>query len=82
MGSTWLRELTKDDKDRQTRALDFQRTVDSLFNFRGSRGESRDASIRLARQFRELAGFQKEEIDDIAANAAAQRAERAPTTAY
>jgi uncharacterized ferritin-like protein (DUF455 family) len=82
MGSTWLRELTKDDKDRQTRALDFQRTVDSLFNFRGSRGESRDASIRLARRFRELAGFHKEEIDDIAANAAAQRAERAPATAY
>ena len=30
MGSNWLRELTKDDKDRQTRALEFQRTVDSL----------------------------------------------------
>ncbi len=43
MGSTWLRELTKDDKDRQTRALEFQRTVDGLFNFRGARGEDRDA---------------------------------------
>ena len=75
MGSTWLRELTKDDKDRQTRALEFQRTVDGLFNFRGSRGEGRDASIRLARKFREMAGFQTEEIDQIAAMAEAQRAE-------
>ena len=76
MGSTWLRELTKDDKDRQTRALEFQRTVDGLFNFRGARGEDRDASIRLARKFREMAGFQKEEIDQIADMAEAQRAHR------
>lgn len=55
-----------DDKDRQTRALDFQRTVDSLFNFRGSCGEGAEASIRLARKFREMAGFKKEEIDQIA----------------
>jgi uncharacterized ferritin-like protein (DUF455 family) len=82
MGSTWLRELTKDDKDRQTRALEFQRTVDGLFNFRGSRGEGRDASIRLARKFREMAGFQTEEIDQIAAMAEAQRAERAGVGAY
>ena len=74
MGSTWLRELTKDDKDRQARALEFQRTVDGLFNFRGSRGEGRDASIRLARKFREMAGFRTEEIDQIAAMAEAQRA--------
>jgi uncharacterized ferritin-like protein (DUF455 family) len=83
MGSTWLRELTKDDKDRQARALEFQRTVDGLFNFRGSRGEGRDASIRLARKFREMAGFQTEEIDQIAAMAEAQRAEnRATVGAY
>jgi uncharacterized ferritin-like protein (DUF455 family) len=74
MGSTWLRELTKDDKERQTRALEFQRTVDSLFNFRGARGEDRDAAFRLARKFREMAGFQKEEIDAIAAMAEEQRA--------
>ena len=77
MGSTWLRELTKDDKDRQARALEFQRTVDSLFNFRGSRGEGRDAAIQLARKFREMAGFQKEEIDEIADMAEAQRAHSA-----
>ena len=75
MGSTWLRELTKDDKDRQTRALDFQRTVDGLFNFRGLRGESRDAAIQLARQFREMAGFDGDEIDAIAAMADRDRAE-------
>ena len=79
MGSTWLRELTKDDKERQARALEFQRTVDGLFNFRGSRGEGRDASIRLARKFREMAGFQTEEIDQIAAMAEAERAENRPT---
>jgi hypothetical protein len=73
MGSTWLRELTKDDKDRQARALEFQRTVDSLFNFRGARGDGPDAAIRLARRFREMAGFQKEEIDQIADMAEAQR---------
>jgi len=77
MGSTWLRELTKDDKERQTRALEFQRTVDGLFNFRGMRGEDRDAAIKLARTFREMAGFDSDEIDEIAALAAADRAARA-----
>lgn len=80
MGSTWLRELTKDDKERQTKALEFQRTVDGLFNFRGMRGENREAAIRLARKFREMAGFDSDEIDDIAAMAAEERAQYA--TAY
>jgi len=80
MGSTWLRELTKDDKERQANALDFQRTVDGLFNFRGLRGETRDAAIQLARRFREMAGFETDEIDTIAAMAAEQRAQYA--TAY
>ena len=74
MGSNWLRELTKDDKDRQSRALEFQRTVDGLFNFRGLRGEDRESAIILARKFREMAGFKSEEIDEIAAMAAEQRA--------
>jgi uncharacterized ferritin-like protein (DUF455 family) len=82
MGSNWLRELTKDDKDRQTRALDFQRTVDSLFNFRGTRGEGHDAAIRLARKFREMAGFDKEEIDEIADMSQAQRLGNAAVAAY
>jgi uncharacterized ferritin-like protein (DUF455 family) len=76
MGSTWLRELTKDDKERQTQALEFQRTVDGLFNFRGMRGENRDAAIRLARKFREMAGFRSDEIDEIAAMAEADRTAR------
>jgi hypothetical protein len=82
MGSTWLRDLTKDDKDRQSRALEFQRTVDALFNFRGSRGETREHSIRLARKFREMAGFQKEEIDDIVTMSETQRAQRSGAAAY
>ncbi len=82
MGSTWLREITKDDAERRTAALDFQRTVDGLFNFRGTRGETREASIMLARKFREMAGFASEEIDEIAAMAEAERAERAAAAAY
>ena len=75
MGSTWLRELTKSDPARQQGALEFQRTVDGLFNFRGLRGEERDSAIRLARRFREMAGFTGDEIDSIAAMAADQRAQ-------
>jgi uncharacterized ferritin-like protein (DUF455 family) len=82
MGSTWLREITKNDKDRQQQALEFQRTVDGLFNFRGARGETREASIQLARKFREMAGFDTEEIDEIAAMAEQQRAERLANAAY
>jgi uncharacterized ferritin-like protein (DUF455 family) len=76
MGSNWLRELTRNDPDRQKQALEFQRTVDGLFNFRGARGETREASIRLARKFREMAGFDGAEIDEIAAMAEAERASR------
>ncbi len=79
MGSNWLRELTKDDKDRQTKALEFQRTVDGLFNFRGARGETREASIQLARKFREMAGFDTAEIDEIARMAEEQRAQYMPS---
>ena len=81
MGSTWLREVTKDDADRRTRALEFQKTVDGLFSFRGLRGEDEESAIRLARRFRELAGFDTAEIDDIAEQAAAQRAERMAASA-
>jgi uncharacterized ferritin-like protein (DUF455 family) len=82
MGSTWLRQLTADDPERQRQALDFQRTVDGLFNFRGTRGETRESAIQLARKFREMAGFRSEEIDEIAAMSAQQRAERAGVAAY
>jgi uncharacterized ferritin-like protein (DUF455 family) len=66
MGSDWLRRLTADDPERRARALEFQRVVDKLFSIGGARGEEDDSPIRLARRFRELAGFKTEEIDEIA----------------
>ena len=75
MGSTWLREVTKTDKERQIRALEFQKVVDGLFNFRGQRGEDADSSIRLARKFREMAGFTSSEVDVIAEMSRQSRAE-------
>ena len=66
MGSDWLRRLTANDKPRQERALEFQRVVDKLFSLGGARGEEEDSPIKLARRFRELAGFNTEEIDEIA----------------
>ena len=64
MGSDWLRRLTENDPERRERALEFQRTVDKLFNLGGFRGEDEENPIQLARRFRELAGFTDDEIDD------------------
>jgi len=77
MGSDWLRRLTADDPDRRERALEFQRVVDKLFSIGGARGEEEDSPIRLARRFRELAGFKTEEIDEIAELSAESRRELA-----
>jgi hypothetical protein len=66
MGSDWLRRLTAKDPERQERALEFQRVVDKLFSYGGLRGDDDDSPVRLARRFRELAGFQTDEIDEIA----------------
>ena len=66
MGSDWLRRLTANDPERQKQALEFQRTVDKLFSFGGFRGEDDENPVHLARQFRELAGFDDDEIDEIA----------------
>jgi uncharacterized ferritin-like protein (DUF455 family) len=66
MGSDWLRRITANDPDRRERALEFQRVVDKLFSLGGARGENDDSPIRLARRFRELAGFTDEEVDEIA----------------
>jgi uncharacterized ferritin-like protein (DUF455 family) len=65
MGSDWLRRLTEKDPERRERALEFQRVVDKLFSFGGFRGEEDDSPIKLARRFRELAGFTTEEIEEI-----------------
>lgn len=75
MGSKWLRAVTEDDPERRKAALEFQRVVDGLFNFRGTRGEEQDSPIRLARQFRKLAGFTDVEVDDIAEASLKERSE-------
>ena len=72
MGSDWLRRLTAQDPQRQKEALDFQKAVDKLFSFGGFRGERDENPVHLARNFRRLAGFSDDEIDelvDIAAGA-------------
>jgi uncharacterized ferritin-like protein (DUF455 family) len=66
MGSDWLRRLTETDPERRANALEFQRVVDKLFSLGGFRGEEEDSPIKLARRFRELAGFDNKEIDEIA----------------
>jgi uncharacterized ferritin-like protein (DUF455 family) len=73
MGSDWLRRLTADDPERRSNALEFQRVVDRLFSLGGFRGEEDDSPIRLARRFRELAGFADAEIDEIAGLSAEAR---------
>ena len=65
MGSDWLRRITADDPERQKKALEFQRVVDKLFSLGGFRGEDEENPVKLARRFRELAGFEDEEIDEI-----------------
>jgi uncharacterized ferritin-like protein (DUF455 family) len=59
MGSDWLRRLTADDPERLKRALEFQRLVDKIFSGAG-RGDHADA----AREFRKMAGFTDDEIDE------------------
>jgi uncharacterized ferritin-like protein (DUF455 family) len=66
MGSDWLRRLTEKDPERREAALEFQRVVDKLFSLGGFRGEQDVNPIQLARRFRELAGFDTAEIDEIA----------------
>ena len=66
MGSDWLRRLTEKDPDRRERALEFQRTVDKIFNLGGFRGEDEENPVQLARRFRHLAGFTDEENDSLA----------------
>jgi len=75
MGSRWLREVTEDDPERRTAALEFQKIVDRVFSLGGQRGETPESAIKLARQFREMAGFTTDEIDEIA-DIAAEEAER------
>jgi uncharacterized ferritin-like protein (DUF455 family) len=71
MGSDWLRKVTANDKERQGRALEFQKAVDKLFSYGGFRGESDENPVHLAKNFRRLAGFNDVEIDEIVELAAA-----------
>jgi uncharacterized ferritin-like protein (DUF455 family) len=66
MGSDWLRRVTEHDPDRRKKALDFQNVVDKLFSYGGTRSDSEESPIGLARRFRELAGFSDSEVADIA----------------
>jgi uncharacterized ferritin-like protein (DUF455 family) len=76
MGSDWLRRLTEHDGVRRKQALEFQSVVDKLFSYGGTRSDSSESMIGLARRFRELAGFTGAEIDEIAdvSNAALEEA--------
>jgi uncharacterized ferritin-like protein (DUF455 family) len=65
MGSDWLRQMTATDPSRRERALEFQRVVDKLFSYGGLRGDDDESPVRLARRFRELAGFDSAELDEI-----------------
>ena len=66
MGSDWLRRITENDPDRRRKALEFQSIVDKIFSFGGTRSDSKESPIGLARRFRELAGFTVDEVDSIA----------------
>ena len=66
MGSDWLRKITENDPDRRKKALEFQSVVDKLFSYGGTRSDSQESPIGLARRFRELAGFTDDEVADIA----------------
>jgi uncharacterized ferritin-like protein (DUF455 family) len=66
MGSDWLRRITENDPERRKKALEFQSVVDKIFSFGGTRSDSTESPIGLARRFRELAGFTELEVEEIA----------------
>jgi uncharacterized ferritin-like protein (DUF455 family) len=66
MGSDWLRRITENDPERRKKALEFQSVVDKIFSFGGTRSDSDESPIGLARRFRELAGFTDDEVEEIA----------------
>ena len=58
--------LDANDPERRKKALEFQGVVDKLFSYGGTRSDSQESPIGLARRFRELAGFTDAEVEDIA----------------
>jgi uncharacterized ferritin-like protein (DUF455 family) len=71
MGSKWVRKLCEGDPERLKRALEFQESIDEVFNFRGGRRASEDVKVddgtmlTIAREARLLAGFTEEEIERL-----------------
>ena len=55
----------RNDPERRKKALEFQSVVDKLFSYGGTRSESDESPIGLARRFRSLAGFTDDEVDSI-----------------
>jgi uncharacterized ferritin-like protein (DUF455 family) len=51
MGSDWLRRITENDPERRKKALEFQSVVDKLFSYGGTRSDSQESPIGLARRF-------------------------------
>jgi uncharacterized ferritin-like protein (DUF455 family) len=51
MGSDWLRRVTENDPERRKKALEFQGVVDKLFSYGGTRSDSQESPIGLARRF-------------------------------
>jgi uncharacterized ferritin-like protein (DUF455 family) len=80
MGSDWLRKVTENDPERRKKALEFQSVVDKLFSYGGTRSDSKESPIGLARRFRELAGFTDQEVEDIATVSLAALNERKVAT--
>jgi hypothetical protein len=58
--------VTENDPERRKTALEFQGVVDKLFSYGGTRSDSDESPIGLARRFRQLAGFSDDEVEDIA----------------
>jgi len=70
-GQVWAKALTEGDPARRQKIVNFQRKVDRAFSLGGLRGGSYDggateAFLPIAREFRKVAGFSDEEIDEVA----------------
>ncbi len=68
-GSVWAKALTEHDPERRAKVVAFQRKVDKAFSFGGLRGaydnRTNEVLFPLATEFRRLAGFSTEEMDEV-----------------
>ena len=65
-GSEWVREFTKGDPEYLKRTQDYRREVDKQFSFGGARSDRPDAAIPIAWNDRLEAGFNEEELKELA----------------